>query len=93
MKVPSYLQILKVRLGVISAEKPILAIRTLVVWIGRWAWLISGAPRRFRTRRSSSRPGPAFDALREFNDPSRRFVSERQARDPRSRWGRRPRPE
>ena len=45
--------------------------------------------RRFLARRRA-RPGPAFAALREFNDPTHRFLSERQTRNPRGRWGPRP---
>jgi hypothetical protein len=51
-----------------------------------WRW----AGRRARgllARRRRARPGPAFAAMREFNDPARRCPLERQSRDPRGRWG------
>ena len=45
--------------------------------------------RRFLVPRRA-RPGPAFAAMREFNDPTRRFLLERQTWDPGGRWGQRP---
>jgi hypothetical protein len=41
--------------------------------------------RRFLARRRAQ-PGPAFAAMREFNDPTRRFLLERQTRDPGDWW-------
>ena len=88
MKLPSCLQIFKVRRGIIRAETLMIAIHTFIVRTGRCARFVSEVPRRYRARRA--RPGPAYPALRDFNDPSRRFLSERQAHDPRSRWSHRP---
>ena len=53
-----------------------------------WLWAKRHA-RRLLARRPA-RPGPAFAAMREFNDPARRCLLERQTRDPWGRWGRRP---
>jgi len=53
-----------------------------------WRWAARHTRRFLAPRRA--RPGPAFAAMREFNDPARRYALERQTRDPRGRWGRRP---
>ena len=53
-----------------------------------WRWAERHTRRLLARRRA--RPGPAFAAMREFNDPARRYPLERQSRDPRGRWGRRP---
>ena len=53
-----------------------------------WRWATRHTRRLLAYRRT--RPGPAFAAMREFNDPARRYPLERQTRDPRGRWGRRP---
>ena len=55
---------------------------TLVGACRRWA---ARHTRRLLARRRA-RPGPAFAAMREFNDPARRCSLERQSRDPRGRW-------
>jgi hypothetical protein len=53
-----------------------------------WRWATRHTRRLLAYRRT--RPGPAFAAMREFNDPARRCPLERQTRDPRGRWGRQP---
>jgi hypothetical protein len=53
-----------------------------------WRWAVRQARRLWTHRRA--RPGLAFAAMREFNDPARRCPLERQRRDPRGRWGQRP---
>jgi hypothetical protein len=50
-----------------------------------WRWARRHTRRLLARRRA--RPGPAFAAMREFNDPARRCPLERQSRDPRGRWG------
>lgn len=50
-----------------------------------WNW--AGRHTRRLLARRRARPGPAFAAMREFNDPARRCPRERQSRDPRGRWG------
>jgi hypothetical protein len=55
--------------------------------IARACWRrVERHARRLLARRRA-RPGPAFAAMREFNDPARRCPRERQRRDPRGRWG------
>ena len=49
-----------------------------------WRW--AGRHTRRLLARRRARPGPAFAAMREFNDPARRCPLERQSRDPRGRW-------
>ena len=50
-----------------------------------WRW--AGRHTRRLWARRRARPGPAFAAMREFNDPARRCPRESQSRDPRGRWG------
>jgi hypothetical protein len=49
-----------------------------------WRWAKRHTQRLWARRRR--RPGAAFAAMREFNDPARRCPLERQSRDPRGRW-------